>query len=312
MHREVPLRATRRPTLAAASAAANRPARCNSALPCRCSGHVALRRRSGVRRGVGRGTCSSARQRSADLISATITAAPVRLTAYQNSSHDRSPTAGTGARPAPAARLRRLRRRSRRPARARAAGSLGCARRLAATLVAGLRQRPAADDGCRRRHLRAAIGAARVVTHLGDSPGTHTIKIVGRPRIGTRGLARRPASSCTRRRGPAQLDRQREVHVLRLGICDSTCSMPWRGSGRRRRSRATPAPMRRSDATVSSPSSHAGSMSVSSSIRWAATPISRVTSTSRFELDEFAIRSRGRGRPRAASSLTAFWRFWVA
>ena len=63
---------------------------------------------------------------------------------------------------------------------------------------------------------------------------------------------------------------------------------------------------------MSTPSSHAGSIEDSSSIRCAATPISRVTSTSRFEFDELREPITSTRSTSAASSLTAFWRFWVA
>jgi hypothetical protein len=64
--------------------------------------------------------------------------------------------------------------------------------------------------------------------------------------------------------------------------------------------------------TVSRPSSHAASISVSSSIRWAGVPIAAATSTSRLEFDELSEPITRTTSDSLARSFTASWRFWVA
>ena len=64
--------------------------------------------------------------------------------------------------------------------------------------------------------------------------------------------------------------------------------------------------------TTSTPSSHASSMSVSSSINWPPTPPARATSTSRFEFDEFRDPTTSRRSISAIISFTAHCRLDVA
>ena len=65
--------------------------------------------------------------------------------------------------------------------------------------------------------------------------------------------------------------------------------------------------------TVRAPASQPGSISVSSSTRWAAQPARRATSTRRFEFDEFARADDEHDVALARrSARTASWRFCVA
>jgi hypothetical protein len=64
--------------------------------------------------------------------------------------------------------------------------------------------------------------------------------------------------------------------------------------------------------TVSTPSSQASSISVSSSIRCDWTPFARATSTSRFEFELFLEPITSRRLTSGSISLTAHWRFEVA
>ena len=64
--------------------------------------------------------------------------------------------------------------------------------------------------------------------------------------------------------------------------------------------------------TVSTPSSQASSISVSSSIRWASVPEARAVSTRRFEFDEFREPMTSRRSISASRSFTAHWRLEVA
>ena len=114
--------------------------------------------------------------------------------------------------------------------------------------------------------------------------------------------------------GPSQLDGQLEVDVLVHQLVRVDL-------GRRRASRKYATTRSTSDSGAEAPEvmptvgdalEPGGSMSVSSSIRWAGTPISRVTSTSRLEFDEFREPITSTRSTSRASCLTAFWRFWVA
>ncbi len=64
--------------------------------------------------------------------------------------------------------------------------------------------------------------------------------------------------------------------------------------------------------TVSTPSSHASSISVSSSIRYEGTPFAIATSTSRFEFELLCEPITSRRSISRSIALTARWRFVVA
>ena len=64
--------------------------------------------------------------------------------------------------------------------------------------------------------------------------------------------------------------------------------------------------------TVVTPSSQAASISVSSSIRYEATPAARATSTSRFEFDELREPITSSRSTSSSSSFTAHCRLEVA
>ena len=143
-------------------------------------------------------------------------------------------------------------------------------------------------------------GEQRAEVLLGE-----TLRRRGRAR--TRAMLRRGAL------GPARLDRNGTRRPRRPDRCSATSATRGRGTRRPHAGVTSRSGAEAPDVmpTVSTPSIQAGSMSPTSSIRYATTPAVCATSTSRFELDGFAEADDSSSSTSCSSSLTAHCRFDV-